>query len=210
MAIVGFGWFVSPFLSLLLFLLGSAWHFGETECTDLGIRNSITQLIYGIIILSSIILPHPHEALYILSYLDISIPMIPEKTLSMLYYSLSFSGVALSFFHKSIRMLLSVGLLTLLGQLPLMYAFFIFFIFRHSASAWSHLRDRLRISGITLFIESLPFSIGAWILLSIWLYTWPLEQIASWFFVFLSCVTIPHIFCMTYMYNKEKTIYQSP
>ena len=202
MILVGIGWFLSPLLSLLLFLIGSAWHFGETEFKDLRIKNKLTQFVYGIIILASIILPHAQEAVQILSYLNIGVPELSSDIVQNLYYSVISGGLVLTLLHKSIRMGLSIGLLMILGNLPLLYAFFIFFIFRHSANAWSHLQSKLRTSGTNLFIESLPFSIGAWVFLSIWLYNWPIEQIASWFFVFLSCVTIPHIFCMTYLYNK--------
>lgn len=206
MLLVGVGWFLSPTLALTFFLVGSAWHFGETEFNELRIRNRFTQLVYGALILSCIILPHAQEAAQILFHLRISIPNLSMDTLQTTYSTLILGGFSLSLYHKSIRMVLSVGLLMMLGQLPLLYGFFLFFIFRHSTSAWSHLRERLHLSSTNLFIAALPFSIGAWALLSIWLYTWPLEQIASWFFVFLSCVTIPHIFCMTYLYNNEQAI----
>ena len=209
MLLVGLGWFLSPVLSLFFFLIGSAWHFGETEFNEFGIQNRITQLMYGTIILSCMILPHAQESIEILSYLNIAIPNLSMDIIQTIYSTLILGGFSLSLYHKSIRMGLSMILLMMLGKLPLLYGFFLFFIFRHSASAWSHLRNRLHVSSTNLFIESLPFSIGAWVLLSIWLYTWPLEQIASWFFVFLSCVTIPHIFCMTYLYNNEQAIHQT-
>ena len=202
MILVGIGWFISPLFSLLLFLVGSAWHFGETEFKDLGIQNKLTQFVYGIIILSCIILPHAQESIQILTYLNVGTPHLPFDLLQSLYLSIISVGFSLTLLHKSIRMGLSIILLMILGKFPLLYGFFLFFIFRHSANAWSHLQSKLRTSGTNLFIESLPFSIGAWVFLSIWLYNWPIEQIASWFFVFLSCVTIPHIFCMTYLYNK--------
>ena len=209
MILVGLGWFFSPFLSLLLFLLGSAWHFGETEYNELGIQSGVTQLAYGIVILASIILPHAQESIQILTYLSIAIPSPSDFFVQSLYSCVLFGGCTLALYHKSIRMALSIALLIMLGNIPLLYGFFLFFIFRHSTNAWEHLQSKLHTSGTNLFIESLPFSIGAWVFLSIWLYTWPLEQIASWFFVFLSCVTIPHIFCMTYLYNNEQALPQS-
>ena len=41
MGLVALGWIVSPAISLFVFLLFSAWHFGETEFRDLGIENTI-------------------------------------------------------------------------------------------------------------------------------------------------------------------------
>lgn len=208
MGLVAFGWYFAPSHALLVFIIGSAWHFGETECIDVGVKDANLQLIYGFVILSSLIMPHYVEAGNILAYLDIEVPILHAQVSNSIYGFFAVVGLLITGYKKNIRMLFSLVFLLLLSTLPLMLGFFLFFIFRHSSQAWSHLRASNQRSHKEMFLHALPFSTGAWTMMSIWLYIWPLEQIASWFFVFLSCVTIPHILCMTYGYKRS--IVQKP
>jgi len=85
-------------------------------------------------------------------------------------------------------------------------AFAIYFVFHHSRSGWSHLKESFGESNLSLFKSALPFNVGAIVLfLIIFLNTEMSQQhnIAQ-LFVFISCISLPHILCMSYFYNNPK------
>ena len=124
------------------------------------------------------------------------------------FFSASFeiliSFLALAF--KRLQWLILVLFLVLSQWVPLVIAFGIYFIFHHSYKGWTHLRESLGQNNFTLFKNALPFNIGAFVLF-LFFFLNPqgsLETNTSLFFVFISCISFPHIFCMHRFYALRK------
>jgi hypothetical protein len=94
--------------------------------------------------------------------------------------------------------------------LPLLSAFSLYFIGQHSLNGWRHLKIGLKTNNQTLYLKSLPFNLGAvgLLIVSYWLsenyfqFFSPVEM-ATVFFVFLSCISFPHIIWMHKFYQKS-------
>ena len=107
---------------------------------------------------------------------------------------------------RRVQWLALVLFLVLSQWVPLVISFGIYFIFHHSFKGWSHLRESLGQNNLTLFKNALPFNIGAFVLF-LFFFLNPqgsLETNTSLFFVFISCISFPHIFCMHRFYALRK------
>jgi hypothetical protein len=97
----------------------------------------------------------------------------------------------------------------LLGiQMPLMLAFGLYFVGSHSLNAWGHIATKLKTTNTKLYLKSLPFNWGALFIFALFLYLQHanaqlLQNYAATFFVFLACVSLPHIVLMHLFYKKE-------
>jgi hypothetical protein len=87
-------------------------------------------------------------------------------------------------------------------------AFGIFFIGHHSLTGWSHLKQDFKMSNWKMWTLSLPFQIGAWLFLLGFYFFWPEQNQgmlwSKWgiFFIFISCVSFPHILAMHRFYRQ--------
>jgi hypothetical protein len=100
-----------------------------------------------------------------------------------------------------------MAILLLGTQMPLMLAFGLYFVGSHSVNAWGHIAGKLQIAPKKLYIESLPFNVGALLIFSIFFYLQHtnaqlIQSYAAVFFVFLACVSLPHIILMHLFYKK--------
>ena len=205
MASVYFLWLFSPSIALLSFLLYSAWHFGETDTEEWGIRSPFIGMLWGCLFFVGLFSSHVEELQSVLLLLDVQ---GLDLTLNYpLYFSITLglsSFLALAF--KRLQWLILVLFLVLSQWVPLVIAFGIYFIFHHSYKGWTHLRESLGQNNFTLFKNALPFNIGAFVLF-LFFFLNPqgsLETNTSLFFVFISCISFPHIFCMHRFYALRK------
>jgi hypothetical protein len=100
------------------------------------------------------------------------------------------------------------GILLLGTQMPLMLAFGLYFVGSHSVNAWGHIAGKLQVAPKKLYLESLPFNVGALLIFSLFFYLQQtnaqlIQSYAAVFFVFLACVSLPHIILMHLFYKKE-------
>jgi Brp/Blh family beta-carotene 15,15'-monooxygenase len=101
-------------------------------------------------------------------------------------------------------------LLLLLGSLvPLTAAFGLYFIFQHSINAWGHLKNGLSTNNISLYKKALPYTIGAvlFFMVIVVLYNKlriDYENIIPLFFIFLACISLPHVILMHGFYAIKK------
>ncbi len=205
MGIVYLLWLASPTVALVSFLLYSAWHFGETDIEEWGINSRLTGFIWGILFFIALFSSHIVELNQILGLLKVqgwsaSLPNEFIFGLSLL------SAGFLSFYHKTRSWLGLVLFLYLAQWIPLVIAFGVYFIFHHSHMGWGHLKKALGKNDWTLFKMSLPFNIGAFVLFAIAFLEFgsSIEANISIFFVFLSCISFPHIFCMHKFYELKR------
>ncbi len=212
-------WQFFPMVSLLFFILFSAFHFGESELEEEGLNLSSLLLyakafVFGLCILLFIIFTHHTESQEIISLFNVNFP------LSLRIFDQSIYAVwiaAISFLYILIQILLSkkyahFGLLflLLLGiKTPLILAFGLYFIFQHSLNAWGHLQHGLKMDGFTLYKKALPFTLSAIFFLCAMLFynsvaILNLNEFIATLFIFLSCISLPHFLLMHLFYKVKQ------
>ncbi|MBB6005037.1 Brp/Blh family beta-carotene 15,15'-dioxygenase [Arcicella rosea] len=219
MAIYALVWYLFSGLSLLIFLVISAWHFGETDLEKVpkGVLIwSFTKLIYGFYILSFILLTHVDEVKPIVfkmvgtqSNLIESWSFIEMNVKPILYLlGLSFTTIFiiaqsqyLINFEKE-RMFRLLIILVSSAYLPLLPAFALYFGGWHALCAFDNIYGYLRedapnLSFKYIYLKSLPFTILA--IVSLCVFLWYCNVFAASFdpfsilFIFISLITLPHL-----------------
>jgi lycopene beta-cyclase len=199
-------WLISPTVALVTFILYSAWHFGETDIQEWKINSRFVGFLWGLIMFSALFFSHVSELNVILKALSVQQLPLELPWLGLFFWSLTISFL-LARLHQSLPWLLLTCFLALSYWLPLVMAFAIYFVFHHSWSGWKHLRTSFKVSNWSLFKTALPFNLGAFVLFVVlflntrmgWDYN--IAQI----FIFISCISLPHILSMSYFYKKLKT-----
>ena len=207
-------WF--PVFSLLLFIAYSAFHFGESEMVEMQVSlHSFAQKTYafilGLSILLFIIFSHLNESILVLDNMQgvsgfvASLDLLQYKNIIIAVSSVLL--LPLWWISKKTCLFLA-GILLLGTQMPLMLAFGLYFVGSHSVNAWGHIAGKLQIAPKKLYIESLPFNLGALLIFSIFFYLQHtnaqlIQSYAAVFFVFLACVSLPHIILMHLFYKKS-------
>lgn len=201
-------WLFFPDLALLVFIVYSAWHFGQADFKEWGFNHGFQSLLWGFVILLAILFSHPEELKWILSQIPnlLSTNLLEEissEKIRLLQLLITFVGLIIAAVNKSKSILFTLIYVLLSSMLPLLISFGIYFIGQHSVNGWRHLLGGLNEKPQKLWLESLPFSIGgAGIIFAFPLLFGP--NFWGYFFVLLSCLSIPHIFSMNYFYAKIK------
>lgn len=212
MAAVLLLWMVSPWLGLGVFLLSSAWHFGETDTREWGAFHPVTALLQGGALLGFLLASHPAElAGYLQQLGGLSLEGLPEGALSaMAVLCLTLLlAIPLHLEGRARRLALGGLAVPLIGMfLPLLWAFGVYFIAQHSVRGWIHIRERAGMSTAGMLGQSAPFTAGALLLLGLlaWLDrtgTLDIRGLAAWLFVFLAAISLPHIVLMHRFYGSR-------
>ena len=207
-------WF--PVFSLFLFIAYSAYHFGESEMVEMRVSlDSLPQKLYafiiGLSILLFIIFSHLETSILVLNSIDGVSSFLERADL----YTYKNVVLAVSYFSiipiwwVSKKTCLYLMLILVLGmQMPLLLAFGLYFVGSHSINAWGHIATKLKTPPKKLYLQSLPFNMGAIFIFAIFLYLQSsnarlIQSYAATFFVFLACVSLPHIILMHLFYKKE-------
>ena len=213
--VVAICWIFLPLISLLFFLLLSAWHFAETDqivTTTRPLKGKIITLFYGVGILGWILLAHAQQTFY---YLHTISPAFTNKLLYgrpleiVLFFcallSLSFAGWSSYTFHK-FTLLKTALLLLITYYLPLLTAFAFYFGLWHALHALLHIKDHLGINWKALFIKALPFSlVSVFGLILFLMFVNKLHlNLVLLTFIFISALTLPHARVMDSMYQTKK------
>lgn len=205
MLIIFLIWIFTPTIGLSLFILYSAWHFGQAETKNWNIDSNYIAFFWGLTLFGSLLLIHFDEFKEIISILGIDLgenslldyPLIGNLLLILpSIYAIS---------KKHIEWLIILLFLFLSNYESLLLTFGLYFIFQHSRIGWIHLRSKLKNSNSKMFIEALPFNIGAIFLYMISIYVFKLnvEECLAYFFIFLSAISFPHVLCMHVFYKKN-------
>ena len=203
-------WLIFPIAALFFFIGYSAWHFGQTDLKEWELKkiNRIKITSWGTLILGIILLGHIAETNSILANMNtLKIPLNNTigKQISIL---LALVGIAWAIFEKRWKILLSSLMLLVSIELPLITSFGLYFIGQHSMNGWSHLKQGMKINNTSLYLKALPFTIGALVLFTAFVFLLMNNHLTEFnknlitiFFVFISCISFPHVITMNKFYN---------
>ena len=196
-------WWMFPNAGLLVFLLLSAWHFGQADFERWEISKG--HMAWGTIALGMILSWHVEEVNPIIGQMGIGLNALDglltaQEELKFVFTAgLIACGIA-ALRMKHLTWALAIAMIGLTPWIPVLLSFGLYFVGQHSASGWHHLRQRLGLSSKDLWVKALPFTAGAMLLigLGIWAFGNP-EAVQSdatvgAFFMLLGCISIPHIF----------------
>lgn len=207
-------WLISPNGALLLFIVYSAWHFGQGDINQWQLRSktAFKKWIWGGLLLAIILCGHITETNLILENMGVFLINISEKEAKFISILLVSFGFGWAFRESKAAMVLSCCMLAVGIQLPLITSFGLYFIGQHSVNGWSHLKEGLHTGNLSLFTKAFPFTAAAFLLfgaLLVGLETGMLNRFnGHWlttFFVFISCISFPHVMTMHKFYKLETT-----
>ena len=165
-------WYLSPKLALCLFLFYSSWHFGQSDGEQWGF-GSMFSYLWGCTVLFYLLGTHYNETNEILK----SISGVTMPFSAPVWLITPFSFVA--FYKRSYSYAITILWLMVSSQLPLMLAFGLYFIGQHSWSNWKNISKTLNMAHHKIWINSMPFHLGAWFILALFLFVWPMLNISS-------------------------------
>jgi Brp/Blh family beta-carotene 15,15'-monooxygenase len=206
-------WQLFPAISLIIFLIYSSFHFGESEINNnfynfSKIYTYLQNFLIGLSILLFIIFSHINESILILKNL-ISIPNIDYQFISWLICIISIFYILFQYFYFKNKKIWGLLFILSIGvYLPLIFSFGLYFIFQHSFNAWTHLQIGLSMSSKELYKKSWVYSLGAIVILFFILYfRGSFTEIDLWvnMFIFMACISLPH-FILMHLFYKNKTI----
>ena len=229
MLLYGIVWYVFPTLSFFLFLLISAFHFGETDLpidspkvTLLGV---LLQVSYGLLILFIILFVHIDSVLPIIEKINIFSPALINylngEHIAFLAISVSFSFffltlIASYIIHKKIiadikhlfALIIFVFVSALILPLPL--CFIIYFGLWHSITSLENIRQHLsrtkndRLTWKSLMIQCVPLTaislVGLFSIIFFLELTNNINLVIMGLFIGISILTLPHQEVMSKMY----------
>jgi beta-carotene 15,15'-dioxygenase len=227
MAVFALLWFFVPLLSLGIFLVLSAYHFGETDLAKLPFSGpvlTLLQISYGLMVLSFILLTHLQEVMPIINGLpQLSnhpfLLYVNECRIVFLVVITSLTlGLGLFLYAKDQRKdgptylsfcIQLICVLWVIVSLPLTLSFTFYFGCWHSLHALNNIRHHLSdhplrpLSWGVMMRKSLPFSLAACLMIAmlvIWAgntYNAPVMMMG--FFIGIAILTAPHLEIMSKM-----------
>lgn len=205
----GVVWWVSSDVALMLFILYSAWHFGQADFKEWNLKQGWRSFLWGTVLLSAILFFHAEELIGILTQIpNLAIVQliyeIPDGGLLLIQILTVLSGLALARLNRSINLLFTLIYLLMASQLSLLMAFGIYFVLQHSLNGWKHLSAGLEKKSSVMLKNALPFTIGgAGIIIYFLLFA--NENHIGLFFIVLSCLSLPHALSMHHFYQPSSS-----
>ena len=196
-------WYLTPVWGLLIFVVTSAWHFGQTDFEHWSIhKHPVFTMLWGVSVLAWIIGTHPYESATVMELLGVPLWDMGVEAVILLM-PVVILQIGLLYWMKSKRMMVSLGTILIASLLPLPLAFGMYFLGQHSVQAWSHLQKTTGTAEFDLWLEALPFTFGA-LMLCIAFMVFPRMQDFQfeWLIIVASCITFPHIVYMDSFYRR--------
>lgn len=215
MSIYALAWYFLPNASLIFFLLLSSFHFGQESLEDIGVisKKPLNMIVWGMLIIISPIAINLSEATPLINAVaSFSIPALSIEMQILVGVLFALPGIVFAAIHRNYKMQsLAALLLGLYIVLPFIQAFTIFFIIFHSMNAFKHqfrwLKDKFKSYTIGNFIKDLlPFSIISMVGIMLFLLLFkPSDtiQLAAYFFMLTSILTLPHSIVFDHFYKKR-------
>ena len=203
-------WIFFPTVALLFFIGYSAWHFGQNDWREWqpNTINSLKNYIWGIFIFGIILCGHITETNTILDNMNVFKIPLSDNEGKIASTLIVFVAIVWAVFEKRWRMIFSSLMLLVSIELPLISSFGLYFIGQHSLNGWSHLKQGMSVDNKSLYLKALPFTIGALVLFAVFYYLFRNnylsefnESLITIFFVFISCISFPHVMVMNRFYN---------
>jgi len=217
-------WFWFPAFSLFLFLIISAWHFGESDMhpAPKHIYWLLSQAILGAVVLFFILMREPDFTAEIVARITRN-----DDTTAKVWQFLFRNALwvyASGFVALSVTALLAqqvapvhinsskftcfVLLLIVISFLPLLPAFALYFGGWHSINTFNHISSFVNKerSMPQLWLVAMPFSIVAFVFLlataAIWYYAFSNVDPLPILFIFIAIITLPHLLVMHNMFRS--------
>lgn len=197
-----FAWMISPSISLAIFLIISAWHFGDDERLGLSL---FTRFCSGVIIVSSPLLLHNKEVLslyeilignYANNVLDSQIILFITSCGYLIYNTiLSFNDM------RTVRNISNIMLYVILACIitPILY-FTIYFCCAHSFQHMSRIWDMTTTKNRSKFLIAVTLLTTLVIVFALVIYFWLIRSGINFeivnikvLFVGLAALAVPHI-----------------
>jgi lycopene beta-cyclase len=210
-------WLLAPSLSLIIFILYSSFHFGESEFekdekTISTFSDHISAFVLGLSILTCIIFSHPLESASIIAQLGTTFPTntFTQEAINGAYWIAlsSFLLILLQLKLSGKSVFSGLPLVLLAGiQTPLVLAFSLYFIFQHSCNAWKHICNGINLNSLSLYKKALPYLLGSiailiLILLMDFQNLYDSDSVIASGFMFISCISFPHFVVMHLFYQS--------
>lgn len=201
MALVVVLWWWHSGLGLGLFLLYSAWHFGEADLKAWGQAHFLAGFIWGAGLLSFILISHAAEFAHFLEAYALAnwqLQIIEYYGILLVFSALALLSPLLLAPQGRSDYAFSLMLILLGSFLPLILAFGLYFIGIHSVRGWGQMRQLLGLSHGQLLRYSAPFSLGAFALAAaaFGFFSWEMAWL-PWAFIFLAAISAPHVLVMS-------------
>ena len=220
-------WHVWPITSLVLFLLISAFHFGESQFADISFRNIYRNIFYffwGLCLLSTLMFYNANELYEITSFFDDTIVLdkIYDKERIGIFFYLTniitiLSIFALVYYKKTDKdRLFSELFLLLLIHItfylfPFIIGFTLYFVALHSLKVMNDefkflKKDEKNFSFLKFLKLLAPYSLlsifGTGLLLYLSYYNYISYSIPFLAIIIISVITLPHAIVMNIFYNE--------
>jgi lycopene beta-cyclase len=210
-------WLFAPVLSLIVFILYAAFHFGESELIqnkeEVKSAGALLKAFFmGLSILTFIITTHLNESSEIITAIS-HVNILGYSESQVAFWSSWLSIVSLVYIlfeslRQNLRSHIGLLFLLLLGTLaPLTLAFGLYFILQHSHNAWNHLKQGLGMNTIELYKKSAFFTFGAlliFVFIAFFIRDFiDLSGLWANFFIFIACISLPHFVMMHLFYNSK-------
>jgi lycopene beta-cyclase len=204
-------WLLNAPLALFVFIVYSAWHFGETDFQRYGLKSSLGSFLSGFSLLIFILFSHFSEFASYLKAFDVNEYVF--SPVNAIYISVTSAIVfvisGLMYLPRKFipHFIVLAFTLALSIQLPLLLAFGIYFIGIHSFSGWNDVKIGLSENHSTLIKYALPFTLGAFFTMLVFSFVamnfeWNLIDLIPTLFIALSCLSAPHVFVMSGFYKR--------
>jgi Brp/Blh family beta-carotene 15,15'-monooxygenase len=230
MLVYGICWYLFPTISLYVFLLLSAFHFGETDLPisqpQFSLATMLLQTSYGLLVLSLLLMLHVNEVLPILNQINIFDASLIGFLQTSTAVGYSMAAVLFCFIITVLwfwrinqqgiwpllkRMGMMLGLLTISSlTLSLPISFAIYFGVWHSMVSLENIRQHLstinKVSWGSLLMQCIPFSLFSFVGIFLLIYVFKLHQQIDLFlmglFIGISILTLPHQKVMSQMFGQ--------
>lgn len=226
-SVYGLVWYLSPEIGLAIFLLLSAYHFGETQwirdtaVTDREYMKRIHNFMWGVTLLSALFIIHATQTLSFLQGLIDN--QVAVKSLSILKFWILPAAVLLTVFFSFVlyrrSAILSqffelIAFIVLFWTTELIFAFSIFFAVFHSRDTIIAMIRKIGsgsadgLSWIRFYQYASPFTIlsiaGIFIIMLVMKKLQADIHQITMFFVLISLVTAPHMWVIERFYGSSK------
>jgi beta-carotene 15,15'-dioxygenase len=216
-------WLLVPGWAFILFLVLTAWHFGETDFVSFQLRSMNPGLIfmYGSTLTIWLLWQHTDVLLYWSGIIaqNSSIVDTCVRYVAMLPVEVWFITAAVilliqkgNSFYLFAERILFVSFLFLLSKTSLIIGFVLYFSGWHSLNAMLHVRTAVfgRAGTLNMLRKAIPVTIIAFAFLFIvgWISngSWLKEHALPALFVLLSILTLPHMTEMHRLYTNSRAL----
>ena len=227
--IYGVIWYLTPLFALIVFMIISAYHFGESAWLPLTKEMSAAErflifVISGLWVLLVPIFFHVEVSSgIIMKLINAPIP-IPSPTVVMMIILANTVGLFFvmaylyyrGYILKSrlkIELINYVLLFILFTQTSLLFGFAIYFIWWHSIPCvkdqiqWLN-KNNLKLNWKKFYLKTLPVTLITLLFLAVWVVFFSdslilSEYYAGYVFSFIAAITVPHTLLIDYLYKAH-------